>query len=128
MEQVKAHDEKLEAMTTGIQPMLDCVNLEQPKGARLPGDKSYRSVMDHCRTTWVDFKEFTRSVAHGAIVHALAYLRSHYPSVDLRWVATGYAQGTDAEKIARLEDDEEEPAKRLAKDVNLFGKVGSSAP
>ena len=43
-------------------------------------------------------------------------------------MATGYAQGTDAEKIARLEDDEEEPAKRLAEDVDLFGEGGSSAP
>jgi len=68
MEQVKAHDQKLEAMTAGIQPVLDCVGLEQPEGAR---------------PAWVDFKEFTRSATHGAVVHAVAYLRSHYPSVDL---------------------------------------------
>ena len=43
-------------------------------------------------------------------------------------MATGYAHGTDTEKIARLEDDAEEPTKRLAKDVDLFGEVGSSAP
>ena len=90
MEQVKAHDEKLEAMIAGIQPVLDCIGLEQPEGARLPGDRPYRLVMDHCRTTWVDFKEFAHGAAHGAIVHALAQLRSHYPSVDLRRVATGY--------------------------------------
>ena len=43
-------------------------------------------------------------------------------------MATGYAQGTDTEKIARLEDDAEELAKRLAKGVKLFGEGGSSAP
>ena len=43
-------------------------------------------------------------------------------------MATGYAQGTDAEKIARLEDDVKEPAKRLAKDIELFDEGGSSAP
>ena len=43
-------------------------------------------------------------------------------------MVTGYAQGMDAEKIARLEDDVEEPAKRLAEDVDLFGEGGSSAP
>ena len=41
-------------------------------------------------------------------------------------MATGYAQGTDAEKIARLEDDAEEPTKSLAEDVELFGEGGSS--
>ena len=74
MEQVKARDEKLEAVTVGILPVLDCISLEQPEGAWLPGDKPYRSVMDHCWTAWVDFKEFTRSVTHGAIVHALAQI------------------------------------------------------
>jgi len=34
----------------------------------------------------------------------------------------------DVEKIARLEDDVEEPAKRLAKDVELLSEGGSSAP
>ena len=128
MEQVKAHDDKLEMMIMGIQPMLDYVGLEQPEGARLPEDGSYWLVMDHCRTTWVDFKEFAPSTAHGAVVHALAQLWSHYPLVDLRWVATRYAQGMNTEKITRLEDDVEEPMKRLAEDVELFGEGGSSAP
>ena len=68
------------------------------------------------------------SATHGAIIHALPQLRSHYPSVDLQWVATGYAQGTNIEKIARLEDKAEEPAKRLAEDVELFGEGDSNAP
>ena len=58
-------------MTTGIQPMLDYVGLEQPEGAWLPGDGSYRLVVDRYRIAWVDFKEFTPSTAHEAIVHAL---------------------------------------------------------
>ena len=48
--------------------------------------------------------------------------------VDLQWVATGYAQGTNAEKIARLEDDAEEPEKRLAEDVEMFVDRESNAP
>ena len=43
-------------------------------------------------------------------------------------MATGYAQGTDMKKITRLEDDTEEPVKRLAEDVELFGEGGSGAP
>ena len=91
MEQVKACDENLEAMDTGIQPVQDYVGLEQPEGARLPGDEPYQSVMDHCRIAWVDFKEFTCNTTHGAMVHALAQLWSHYPLVDLQRVASGYA-------------------------------------
>ena len=71
MEQVKAHDDKLETMIIGIQPMLDYVSPEQPEGGRLPGDGPYRSVVDHCQTVWSNFKEFARSVAHGAIIHVL---------------------------------------------------------
>ena len=42
-------------------------------------------------------------------------------------MATRYAQGTNADKITKLEDDVEELAKRLAKDVELFVKGESSA-
>ena len=48
MEQVKAHDDKLEMMISGIQPVLDYFGLEQPEGARLPGGGPYRLVVDHC--------------------------------------------------------------------------------
>ena len=74
--------------------MLDYVSLEQPEGGRLPDDGPHRLVMDHCRMAWMDFKEFAHSATHGAVVHALAQLKSHYPSVDLQRVATGYAQGS----------------------------------
>ena len=71
MEQVKTRDEKLEVMTMGIQPVLDYVSLEPPVGARLPRDGPYRSVMDHCRMAWADFKEFAHSAAQGAVIHAV---------------------------------------------------------
>jgi len=83
MEQVKAHDDKLETMIMGIQPVLDYVGLEQHEGARLPGDGPYWSVMDRCQIAWADFKEFARSTVYEAIVHALVQLWSHYPSVYL---------------------------------------------
>ena len=52
-------------------------------------------------------------------------LRSHYPSVDLEQVVTSYARGTDAAKIAKLENEAEEPGKKLASDVDLFGEGGA---
>ena len=83
MEQVKAHDDKLETMIMGIQPVLDYVGLEQHEGARLPGDGPYWSVMDRCQIAWADFKEFACSTTHRVIVRALTELWSHYPLVDL---------------------------------------------
>ena len=91
MEQVKERDDKLETMIVGVKPMLDYVGPEQPEGGRLPNDGPYRSVMDRSWIVWMDYKEFMRSAAHGAVIHVLAQLRSHYPSVDLQRVATGYA-------------------------------------
>ena len=93
-DQVKAHDDKLEAMTAGIKPVLDYIGFAPPKGATLlPGNPSPRTIVDRCQTPWSDFKEFTRSAAHGAVVHALAVLRSHYPSIKPEVVMTGFAEG-----------------------------------
>ena len=125
---MKVQDEKLEAITARIQPMLDCIGLQPPTGSsQLPSDMPYQSVIDRCQVAWSNFKQFMHSAAHGAIVHALTQLQSHYPSVDLQRLVTGYARGSDANKIARLEDEVEESTKRLAKDVELFGEGGSSA-
>jgi hypothetical protein len=91
-DQVKARGEKIEAMMAGIKLVLDCVGSEPSKGReQLPGDLPPRSIMDRCQMAWLNFKEFTRCTAHGAVIHALAQLGSHYPSVDLQRVVTGYA-------------------------------------
>ena len=79
-------------------------------------------IVDRCQTAWSDFKEFTRSTTHGAIIHALKVLRSHYPSVKPEVTMTGFAQGTDAQKTTRLKDEAEETTARLAKDVDLFSE------
>lgn len=83
--------------------------------------------MERCRDAWSDFREFAHSMAHGAIVHALAQVRLHYPLVDLERVATGRARGTSNPQIANLEDGAEEPARRPAEDVELFGQGQGSA-
>ena len=64
--------------------------------------------------------------SHGPCTHVAAVTLPF--SGPIKQVASGYAQGTNAEKIARLEDDVKEPAKRLAKDIELFDEGGSSAP
>ena len=128
---MKARDDKLEVVIVGIKPMLDYISFAPPEASSsswLPGDLPHQSIVNRCQMAWVDFKEFTCSAAHGAIVHALAMLRSHYPSVDLEQVVTSYARGTDAAKIAKLENEAEEPGKKLASDIDLFGEGGSGAP
>ena len=122
-DQVKAHDDKLEAMTAGIKPMLDYIGFALPEGTtQLLGDPLPRTIVDRGQTAWSDFKKFTRSAAHGAVVHVLAVLQSQYPSVKPEVIMTCFAQGTDAQKIAKLEDEAEEAAARLARDVDLFGE------
>ena len=70
--QVKARDEKLEALTAGVKPVLDYVGFAPPEGAMLLlGNLPPRTIMDRCRTMWVDFKVFTRSATQGGIIHAL---------------------------------------------------------
>ena len=110
-------------MTAGIKPVLDCIGFTPPKGmTQLPDDPPPRTIMDQCQTAWSDFKEFMRSAAHGAIVHALMVLRSHYPLEKPKEIMTGYARGTDAQKTAKLEDEAVEAATRLARDIDLFGE------
>ena len=122
---MKTQDEVIEAMKVGIKPVLDCIGFEPSKGRELlPGNPRPRLILDRCHTTWLDFKEFARSAAHGAVIHALALLRSHYPTVDLQRVVTGYAHRIDAMRNARLEDEAKESTKSLARDVDLFDKWG----
>ena len=84
-------------MIVGIKPVLDYIDFVLPEGTtQLLGDPLPRTIVDRGQTAWSDFKKFTRSAAHGAVVHALAVLRSHYPSIKPEVVMTGFARGTDA--------------------------------
>jgi len=117
-----------EAMIAGIKPVLDCIGFVPSKGiAWLPGDPMPWTIVDRCQMAWSDFKEFTRSAAHGAVVHAFTVLRSHYPSMDLEQVVSSFARGMNATKITKLEDKAEEPVNRLAENIDLFDKGGSGA-
>ena len=120
---MKACDDKLEAVTAGINPMLNYVGFASHEGAtRLPGDLAPWTIVDQCQTVWMNFKEVTCSAAHWAVVHALIVLRSHYPLVKPEVLMTSFARGTDAQKTAKLEDKAEEAAVSLAGDVDLFNE------
>ena len=118
----------MEAVTAGIKLVLNCVGFVSPDGAmRLPGNLLPRTIVDQWQKVWTDFKEFTWSAAHGSVIHALAVLRSHYPSVKPKVIMTSYARGMSAAKIMKLEDEAEEAAVKLASDIDLFGKRPENA-
>ena len=94
---------------------------------QLPGHLPHRPILDRCQRAWTDFKEFTRNAAQGAIIQALAVLRSHYPSVKPEVIMTGHAYGMNAAKITKLEDVAEEAAVKLAGDVDMFGEGQDNA-
>ena len=57
------------------------------------------------------------------MTHALAVVRSHYPTIDLQAIGPRFARGTSVTKQQELGDEVEDAAKRLARDVDLFGEV-----
>lgn len=93
---LQSQKDEFDAVIAGIKPMLDCIDLEPAEPAvYLPGDRPPRpdAIVDRCKTAWAHFKEFTRSAASSAVVHALSVIRSHYPSVSLGVIDTGFAEG-----------------------------------
>ena len=57
------------------------------------------------------------------MTHALAIVWSHYPTINQQAIGAGFTKGTGAMKQQELEDEVEEAAKRLARDVDLFSEV-----
>ena len=102
--------------------MLDCIDMDI---APQPDDRPPRLdiIIDRCKAAWENFKSFNRDTTVSAVTHALAVVWSHYPTIDLRVIGARFARGTGATKQQELEDEVEDAAKRLAKDVDLFGEV-----
>ena len=72
-DQVKMWGEEIEVMKAGIKPVFDCIGFEPSEGRELlPEYLRPRLILDRCRIAWSDFKEFTHSAAHRAVIHALA--------------------------------------------------------
>ena len=104
--------------------MLDCVDLEvapQLDGRPLHSD----TIIQKCKAAWENFKSFNRDTIVSVATHALAVVRSHYPTIDLQAIGARFARGTGATKKEQLKDEVEDTAKKLAGDVDLFGEVDS---
>ena len=81
-QEARAQRSKLEAVIARVKPVLDCVDLEvdpQPDG-RPPRPNT---VINRCKVAWENFKSFNRDATISTVAHALAVVRSHYPTIDL---------------------------------------------
>jgi len=109
-------------MVAGVRLMLDCIDME---AAPQPNDRSPRpyNIIDRCKAAWENFKSFNRDATISAMTHALAVVRSHYPTIDLRAIGARFARGTGAMKQQELEDEVEDTVKKLADDIDLFGEM-----
>jgi len=72
---------------------------------------------------WENFKSFNRDAIITTVTHALAMVWYHYPTVDLQAIGARFARGAGATEHQQLEDEVEDAVKKLADDIDLFGKM-----
>ena len=68
-----------------------------------------------------NFKQYAHCVACSTMGHALAVVRSFYPSVKLERIDGGFARNLSDEQITELEEEVSDSAIKLADDLDLFG-------
>ena len=102
--------------------MLDCIDMEV---APQPDDRPpcLDTIIDRCKAAWENFKSFNHDATISTMTHALAVVRSHYPTIDLRAIGARFARGTSATKQQELEDEVEDAVKRLVGDIDPFSEV-----
>ena len=108
-------------MVARVRPVLDCINMEVAQ----PNDRPPHpdTIIDRCKAAWENFKSFNCDAIVTAVTHALAVVRSHYPTIDLQAIGVGFAGGIGAMEHQQLEDEVEDVAKKLAGDIDLFGEM-----
>ena len=113
---------KFDAVVAGVKPVLDYVDLEaapQPDGRRQRSE----TIIQRCKVAWENFKSFNRDAIVTAVTHALAVVQSHYPTIDLQAIGVGFIEGMGEAETQQLEDEEEDAAKKLAGDIDLFREM-----
>ena len=82
VQEARTQRDIFDAVVTTIKPTLDCVDLEpatQPNGRWQRSD----TIIQRCKAAWENFKSFNRDAIVSVATHALAVVRSHYPTIDL---------------------------------------------
>ena len=124
VQEAKTQRDNFNAVVAAIKPVLDCIDLEmatQPDGRRQRSD----TIVQRCKAAWENFKSFNHDAIVIAVTHALAVVRSHYPTIDLQAIGARLARGTGAMEHQQLEDEVEDVAKKLAGDIDLYGEMDS---
>jgi len=122
VQEAKVQKDNFNTITAAIKPVLDCVDVEP-----VPGPNSRQQGLDtiiqRCKVAWENFKNFNCDAVLTTATHALAVVRSHYPSVDIQSIGGGFADGLSDVQTQQLEDDVEDVAKILVGDIDLFGET-----
>ena len=121
-QEARTQRSKLDAIVAGVKLVLDSVDLEV---APQPNDRPPcpNTTIDRCKAAWENFKSFNCNANVSAMTHALAVVRSHYPTIDLQAIGAGFARGMGATEHQDLEDKVEDAAKKLVDDIVLFGET-----
>ena len=122
VQEAKVQKDNFNTITAAIKPVLDCVDIEpapHPNSRQQGPD----TIIQRCKAAWENFKNFNRDAVLTAATHALAVVRSHYPSVDIQSIGGGFADGLSDAETQQLEDDVEDAAKMLVSDIDLFGET-----
>jgi len=122
VQEAKVQKDHFNTITAAIKPVLDCVDVEpapRPDGRQQGPD----TIVQRCKAAWENFKNFNRDAVLTAATHALAVVRSHYPSVDIQSLGGGFADWLSDAQTQQLEDDVEDVAKVLVDNIDLFGET-----
>ena len=76
-------------MTDGIKPVLDLIDPQLLEPNRGPQSDV---IVERCRSALENFKHYARGIACSATGHALAVVRSVYPSMKLKQIYGGFNQ------------------------------------
>ena len=97
-----ANKDKIKTIVDGITPVLDFIDLELLELNRTPRSDT---IVEQCKSPLQNFKQYARGIACSATGHALAVVRSFYPSVKLELIDSGYAADLSDERITTLEEE-----------------------
>ena len=122
VQEANVQKDNFNTVTAVIKPVLDCVDMEpapHPDGRQQGPD----TIIQRCKAAWENFKNFNHDAVMTAATHALAVVRSHYPTVDIQSIGGGFADGLSDVETQQLEDDIEDVAKMIIGDIDLFGET-----
>ena len=102
--------------------MMDIIDQEVSEPNRAPRPDI---IVERCKSMLENLKHCACGIACSSMGHALAVVRSVYPSVKLKRIDSGFAQNLSDEQITVLEEEVSDSAIKLADDMDLFGDAGN---